>query len=656
MRERRKPVAAVALLLAFFIGAAQGGAGVMMQGFYWDCPEDWYGTMAAKASELRYMHGGYGIDRIWFPAPQKSHAGRHSMGYDPFDYYDLGQYHQKGSTATRFGTQDELKSAIARYRSLGIACMADIVLNHRAGGGEEANPNLDGATTWTDFSGVASGRCTWRFDQFHPSSREQADAGPFEGFPDVCHSGTAGPDLIQWGRWLADPANAGFDGGWRLDYVKGVNPPYLKEFIQGAGAAYSVLECWGDIPFIEKYLAESACPAAFDFPAFYTMAQVFNHQGDIRQLVDPSKVLAAKHPAQAVTFVANHDTDKDAHVESIVDNTLLAYAFILTYQGYPCIFWKDYFNYGLAEAGGKPGNGIKPLVWVRGALGGGQPDIQLLKADDDNLLAYGTRSGGPLAPGYLVAINNHPHEVRHAKVFTRNRFLWNKTLACHAWYSYAEGRNRQPEAIRCNDMGCAILEVPPRGYVVYSVATELPEPWAHQDIGRTGAQGSAMQVDGVYTVTASGADIEGGEDAFHYASTQVEGDAALIARIGRLDHTHPWAKAGIMIRDGHHASAANAAVLATPANGLCFQWRTAEGDRTHSVVVGGVEAPCWVGLKRMGNTFLAHYSQDGRKWRQIGAGQTIGMAPRATAGLAVTSHENGTLATAIIDNLSLASP
>ena len=43
---------------------------------------------------------------------------------------------------------------------------------------------------------------------------------------------------------------------------------------------------------------------------------------------------------------ANHDTDL------IVTDKMMAYAFIMTYQGYPCIFWEDYYNYGLATGGG----------------------------------------------------------------------------------------------------------------------------------------------------------------------------------------------------------------------------------------------------------------------------------------------------------------
>lgn len=96
----------------------------MMQGFYWDCPGPWYPTMQAQASALKNMAGGYGINRIWFPVPDKSASGGYSMGYEPFDYYDVGAYSQNGGPGTHFGTQAQLKSAIAAYKAQGISCLA----------------------------------------------------------------------------------------------------------------------------------------------------------------------------------------------------------------------------------------------------------------------------------------------------------------------------------------------------------------------------------------------------------------------------------------------------------------------------------------------------------------------------------------------------
>ena len=447
-------------------------AHVMMQGFYWDVPTGgiWYDTMASKAAELRNMMGGQGIDRIWFPPPSKGAYGINSMGYDPYDYYDLGTYNQGGGIRTRFGTQSQLKNAIDAYKAQGIVCMADIVLNHRVGGRAESNPNRGGATTWTDFSRVLSGKCTWHFNQFHPSTFEVSDEGAFKDFPDVCQvtgdqPGSARYDLLQWGRWLTDPNNTGFDGGWRFDFVKGYPPSFTAAFRAGTGNAFGVGECWdGNVANLDAYVRVSAGMSAFDFPGYFTLRDLFNSTtgaGNLANLVDSNRVYAARNPSRAVTFCANHDTDE------IKSNKMLAYAFILTYQGYPCIFWKDYFDAGLAALGGQAGNGIKRLVWVRGSLGGGDPRIQPLKTDDANLLVYGTLNGSAGAPGYIAAINDDPVLTKSDAVTTGNRYLWGKTLQCYAWYSYATGSNIQPANATCSPGGSVTVQAPPRGYAVY---------------------------------------------------------------------------------------------------------------------------------------------------------------------------------------------
>ena len=185
------------LLLAFIGSISSLFAGVMMQGFYWNTPGGWYNTMAAQAGALKNMAGGYGINRIWFPVPQKSASGGYSMGYDPFDYYDLGSYSQNGGPGTHFGTQSELKAAIAAYKAQGISCLADIVLNHRTGGRSESNPRA-GGSSYTDFSTVASGMCKWHWDSFHPNNYHSADEGTFGGYPDVCY--VAGSAYNEIGR------------------------------------------------------------------------------------------------------------------------------------------------------------------------------------------------------------------------------------------------------------------------------------------------------------------------------------------------------------------------------------------------------------------------------------------------------------------------
>src|SRR5207244_12580331 len=71
----------------------------------------------------------------------------------------------------------------------------------------------------------------------------------------------------------------------------------------------------------------------------------------LRNLTEPG-VLAWDRPAQAVTFVENHDVVRDS---PIINDKLLAYAFILTHEGYPCVFWQDYFNWDLAQSNNQVG-------------------------------------------------------------------------------------------------------------------------------------------------------------------------------------------------------------------------------------------------------------------------------------------------------------
>jgi alpha-amylase len=461
-------VALASSLLVFILSASSAFAGVMMQGFYWDVPGPWYPTMQAQAAALRNMAGGYGINRIWFPVPQKSASGGLSMGYDPYDYYDLGAYSQNGGPGTHFGTQAQLKSAIAAYKAQGISCIADIVLNHRSGGQSENN-GYTGGTSYTDFSGVQSGMCKWHWDSFHPNQYEYSDEGTFGGYPDITYnSGSAYNDMKAWLTWLKNPNNAGFDG-WRYDYTKGYHSWVVHDMNASSSPTFSVGEYWdSNVGNVDNWVT-GANSSAFDFPLYYTLQTICNNTsggGYIPDLINSTKCYAARNPGRAVTFAANHDTDQ------ITNDKMMAYAFIITYQGYPCVFWKDYYNYGLATGGGSGsgwGNGINQLVWCREKLGNGAPNIQILKSNDGDTLIYGSYGSSSSAPGYIVVINDNSSNWNGYTVTTSDGFLKNQTLKAYAWSSTVSGQNVQPGNQYCDGNGNVQVWAPPRGYAVYSV-------------------------------------------------------------------------------------------------------------------------------------------------------------------------------------------
>ncbi|MBK6681068.1 MAG: hypothetical protein IPG53_14100 [Ignavibacteriales bacterium] len=54
-----------------------------------------------KALSTRLSSAGFSA--IWFPSSSKGAGGGLSMGYDPYDHYDFGDYNQKGAEKQDLG-------------------------------------------------------------------------------------------------------------------------------------------------------------------------------------------------------------------------------------------------------------------------------------------------------------------------------------------------------------------------------------------------------------------------------------------------------------------------------------------------------------------------------------------------------------------------
>ncbi|MFN2384739.1 MAG: cellulose 1,4-beta-cellobiosidase, partial [Thermoanaerobaculia bacterium] len=94
----------------------------------------------------------------------------------------------------------------------------------------------------------------------------------------------------------------------------------------------------------------------------------------------------------------------------------------------------------------------------------------------------------------------------------------------------------------------------------------------------------------------------------------------------------------------------HAIMLITPANGLNFQHRPTAGAASLTVAGPSATAPRWVRLVRAGNTLTGFQSPDGTAWTEVSSA-TIPMAAEVFIGLAVTSHKNTTLCTAVLDSV-----
>jgi regulation of enolase protein 1 (concanavalin A-like superfamily) len=130
------------------------------------------------------------------------------------------------------------------------------------------------------------------------------------------------------------------------------------------------------------------------------------------------------------------------------------------------------------------------------------------------------------------------------------------------------------------------------------------------------------------------------------------GDATVVARVGSVEYTDEWAKAGVMIRESLAAGSRHAFALVTPGGGVAFQRRTATGGATAHTGVSGA-APVWLKLERKGSTFTASRSSTGTGWTIIGTA-TMSMPTTVYVGLAVSSAKGSTLATATFSDVTVA--
>lgn len=187
-------------------------------------------------------------------------------------------------------------------------------------------------------------------------------------------------------------------------------------------------------------------------------------------------------------------------------------------------------------------------------------------------------------------------------------------------------------------------------------AATVPVNWQSGDVGAVGAAGSTIWRDiSTATVQGSGADIWGTADAFQFVDKPLTGDGDLVARVLSLGNTDPWAKAGVMLRESRAPGSRFALMMMTPgANGASFQYRTAtDGNAGPSNSADKVTfLPRWVRISRRGNVISGYHSVDGNTWT-FSNSVTLNLPGTIRAGLAVTSHANGTLATASFTNIKL---
>jgi alpha-amylase len=366
--------------------------GVMMQYFHWYIAGD--GTLWKQVAENAKDLSERGITSLWLPPAYKGAGGGYDTGYGVYDLFDLGEFDQKGSVRTKYGTKAEYITAVKAANEVGIRIYADAVFNHKMGADAEeeveARPfNLDNRNeplgeyqkikAWTHFTfpGRHKKHSTmeWHWHHFTAIDHNTFDQGKRavflfkdKGFDsgvdlekgnfdylmgcdlDMDHPEVSG-ELVHWGQWFVN--ETGVDG-FRFDAVKHVNARFFEYWLDEVKAKtqkdlFAVGEYWSyEVAALDHFIGSTQGNITlFDAPLHlnFHLASKAGNSYDMRKIFD--NTLVQKVPTLAVTIVENHDTQPLQALESLVEGWFkpLAYALILLRrEGYPCIFYADYYG------------------------------------------------------------------------------------------------------------------------------------------------------------------------------------------------------------------------------------------------------------------------------------------------------------------------
>ncbi|HYP36081.1 MAG TPA: hypothetical protein VEQ62_07055, partial [Stellaceae bacterium] len=349
---------------------------------------------------------------------------------------------------TRFGNREQLQRSVAIAHACGLDVYVDVVLHQLIGGDNGVYRYLgaNGAVGIGRFPknpGCFRGAPPRRPEDPVPVPVDDFSFGDELVYVNCEPPGYTINGMIDFGDWLTRSLDC---QGYRVDDTKGMAVAFVKQWMNAKAMAgrFCVSEYFDGSPQNLYGWAEGAMGGrslVFDFATHFGLQSMCDDAGfDMRQLEGLG--YTALDPLHSATFVDNPDTDLSPG-EQIIANKLLAYAFILTTEGYPFVYHKDY--------SAEPGcYGLKPwidnLVWIHENLASGNT----LTRYADPQVSVHERLG---QPGLLTAISKdswNRHTIICATSFGSNVQL----------HDYS---GRHPD-IWTDGEGCATFTIPSNAF------------------------------------------------------------------------------------------------------------------------------------------------------------------------------------------------
>lgn len=352
----------------------------ILQYFEWYIDNDgkhWVKTVR-DAAHLKAL----GFTDVWLPPAYKGFAGANDVGYGVYDLYDLGEFDQKGTVPTKYGTKDEYLAAIDALHAQGLRVIADIVLNHKMGGDKTERlkatkvesehrkhpikehkkieawtmftfPGRNGKYsdfTWNsshitavDYDAITgqnmilllepnsfATKVSWELDNFDFLMGVDLNLGNEEVVE----------ELIRWGKWYMDFTKI---DGFRLDALKHIRYDFYPKWLWCMREHHKDWDMFAMGEYWEKnveILAEQIhthqkSMSMFDVPLhyrFWGLAVLMDEHAPEKEKNKAREMfpkglslnrifedtLTSRDPGRSVAFVDNHDTQPDQALESWV--------------------------------------------------------------------------------------------------------------------------------------------------------------------------------------------------------------------------------------------------------------------------------------------------------------------------------------------------
>jgi len=491
----------------------------MLQFFEWYFPAD--GSLWNHFKEQAPQLKGIGIDTVWLPPAHKGTTGMSSNGYDSYDLYDLGEFDQKGSVSTKYGTRQQLIEAVAAGKAAGLQVYADLVLNHMGGADEKelvtvrkVNPEnrnefisepyeIEAHTKFT-FPGRGGkySEFVWNYKcfsgvDFDERTGENAifsiqnEYG--EGWQDVLDLENGNYDYLmfsdidfrnpevreelkRWGKWFYETVGM---SGFRLDAIKHMPHWFYNEWLDYMRGEFqqeffTVGEYWAphDLQALLDYItATEGRIALFDAPlqSNFHKASLEGNNYDLTGIFNGS--LVSVRPELAVTLVENHDTQPLQSLENPVEGWFrpIAYALILLRAaGYPCVFYTDLYGSEYTDAGNDGEDHRVTLEQLQGI------DVMLLTRKH---LAYGAQRDYFDYPNCIgwTREGDDEHENSGCAVLISNGDEGQKNMEVGAKFAgkvFKDALNNRQEEILIDDSGWAEFKVNAGSVSVWVLKTD----------------------------------------------------------------------------------------------------------------------------------------------------------------------------------------